>query len=42
MVAQGYTHVEGIAFDETFAPVTRLEFVRLLLAFACHAGFKLF
>jgi len=29
-------------YDETFAPVARLEAVRLLLAFACMSGFKLF
>ena len=40
--AQGYTQVEGIDFDETFTPIARLEFVRLLLAIACHIGFKLF
>ena len=38
LVAQGYTQVEGIDFDETFA----LESVRLLLAFAYHVGLKLF
>ena len=42
LVTQGYTQVEGIEFDKTFALVTRLESNRLLLAFACHAGFKLF
>ena len=42
LVAQEYTQVKGINFDETFAPVIRLEYVMLLLAFACHVGFKLF
>ncbi|GAA0161970.1 transmembrane signal receptor [Lithospermum erythrorhizon] len=31
LVAQGYTQVEGIDFEEIFAPVARLEVVRLLL-----------
>ena len=42
MIAQGYTQVEGIDFDETFASVARLEFARLLLATACDMGYKLF
>ncbi|CAM8954199.1 unnamed protein product [Rhodiola kirilowii] len=42
LVAQGYTQIEGVDFDETFAPVARLEAIRLLLAFACHLKFKLF
>ena len=29
-VAQGYTQVKGLDFDETFAPVARLECIRLL------------
>ncbi|KAA0068057.1 retrotransposon protein, putative, Ty1-copia subclass [Cucumis melo var. makuwa] len=31
LVAQGYTQVKGVDFDETFAPVARLEAIRLLL-----------
>lgn len=42
LVAQGHTQVEGIDFDETFAPVARLESIRLMLAVACHMKFKLF
>jgi hypothetical protein len=42
LVAQGYTQVEGLDFDETFAPVARLEVVRLLLGVACILKFKLF
>ena len=42
LVAQGYTQVEGVDFDETFAPVARLESIRILLAIACHLNFKLY
>jgi transposase InsO family protein len=42
LVAQGYTQVEGLDFDETFAPVARLEAVRLLLGVACILKFKLY
>ena len=42
LVAQGYNQEEGIDFDETFAPVARLEAIRMLLACACHMDFKLF
>ena len=42
LVAQGYTQVEGIDFDETFAPVVRLESIRMLLAIASYLNFKLY
>ena len=42
LVAQGYTQVEGIDLDETFAPVARLESIRILLAIASHLNFKLY
>ena len=41
-VAQGYTQVKGIDFDETFASVARLESIRILLAIASHLNFKLY
>ena len=42
LVAQGYTQVEGLDFEETYAPVARLEAVRILLAYATHHDFKLY
>ena len=33
---------EGIDFDETYAPVARLESIRILLAFSCFMNFKLY
>ncbi|CAM8987284.1 unnamed protein product [Rhodiola kirilowii] len=42
LIAQGYTQIEGVDFDETFAPVACLEAIRLLLALACRLKFKLF
>ncbi|GJZ21048.1 retrovirus-related pol polyprotein from transposon TNT 1-94 [Tanacetum coccineum] len=42
LVAQGYNQQEGIDYDETYAPVARLEFIRILLAYACSLDFKLF
>jgi hypothetical protein len=42
LVAQGYTQVEGLDFDETFAPVARLEAIRILLAYACSRNIKLY
>jgi len=41
LVAKGYNQEEGINFGETYAPVARLEAVRLLLAYACMKGFRL-
>jgi hypothetical protein len=42
LVAKGYSQVEGFDFDETYAPVARLESIRLLLAYATYHGFKLY
>jgi hypothetical protein len=42
LVAQGYSQVEGLDFDETFAPVARLEAIRILLAYATSHNIKLY
>jgi hypothetical protein len=41
-VAKGYSQVEGLDFDETYAPIARLESIRILLAYATYHGFKLY
>jgi hypothetical protein len=35
-VAKGYSQVEGLDFGETYAPVARLESIRILLAYATY------
>jgi hypothetical protein len=42
LVAQGYAQIEGMDFEDTFAPVARLEAIRLLLAYASFHNFKLY
>jgi hypothetical protein len=42
VVAQGFSQKEGIEYEETFAPIARLEAIRMLLAFAASKGFKLY
>ncbi|GJT94271.1 retrovirus-related pol polyprotein from transposon TNT 1-94 [Tanacetum coccineum] len=39
LVAQGFRQEEGIDYDETFAPVARLEAIRIFLAYAAYMGF---
>ena len=42
LVAQGFCQKEGIDYKETFAPVARLEAIRILLVFIASKGFKLY
>ena len=42
LVAQGYTQVEGVDFDESFAPMARLESVRILMSIASTMNIKLY
>jgi hypothetical protein len=42
LVSKGYSQVEGLDFDETYAHVARLESIRILLVYATHHGFKLY
>ncbi|GJZ69565.1 putative ribonuclease H-like domain-containing protein [Tanacetum coccineum] len=39
LVAQGHRQEEGIDYDEVFAPVARIEAIRIFLAFASYMGF---
>ncbi|KAA0042159.1 putative gag-pol polyprotein [Cucumis melo var. makuwa] len=42
LVAQGYAQVERVYFDETFAPISRLESINLLVEISCIQRFKLY
>lgn len=42
LVCKGYSQIEGIDFEETFALVARMEAIRMFLAFACSKGFKVY
>ncbi|GJV85037.1 putative ribonuclease H-like domain-containing protein [Tanacetum coccineum] len=42
LVAQGYTQEEGINYDEVFAPVARIEAIRLFLAYASFKDFVVY
>ena len=42
LVAQGYRQEEGIDYDETFAPVARLESIQIFLAYAAYKDFKVY
>ncbi|GJS63130.1 retrovirus-related pol polyprotein from transposon TNT 1-94 [Tanacetum coccineum] len=42
LVAKGYRHEEGINFEESFAPVARLEVVRIFIAYVAHKNITIF
>ncbi|GKE33622.1 retrovirus-related pol polyprotein from transposon TNT 1-94 [Tanacetum coccineum] len=42
LVAKGYGQGEGIDFEDSFAPVARLEAVRIFVAYAAHMKFPIF
>jgi hypothetical protein len=41
-VVKGYSQVKGLDFEETFAPIARLESIRILLTYVTHHDFKLY
>ncbi|GKB58461.1 retrovirus-related pol polyprotein from transposon TNT 1-94 [Tanacetum coccineum] len=42
LVAKGYAQEEGIDFEESFAPVARLEAVRIFVAYVAHKSFPIY
>nr|GEW23333.1 retrovirus-related Pol polyprotein from transposon TNT 1-94 [Tanacetum cinerariifolium] len=42
LIAQGYNQQEGIDYEETFAPVARLEAIRIFLAYTGYMGFLVY
>jgi hypothetical protein len=42
LVCKGYAQIEGIKFEETFAPVSRMEAICLILADACSKNIKVY
>ncbi|GJU58262.1 retrovirus-related pol polyprotein from transposon TNT 1-94, partial [Tanacetum coccineum] len=42
LVAKGYGQEDGIKFEESFAPVARLEAVRIFVAYAAHKNFSIY
>nr|GEY96920.1 retrovirus-related Pol polyprotein from transposon TNT 1-94 [Tanacetum cinerariifolium] len=42
LVVRGYHQEEGIDFEESFAPVARMEAIRIFLAYATHKSFTVF
>nr|GEU64052.1 copia protein [Tanacetum cinerariifolium] len=42
LVVRGYRQEEGIKFEESFAPVARMEAIRIFLAYASHKGFTVY
>nr|GFB11317.1 retrovirus-related Pol polyprotein from transposon TNT 1-94 [Tanacetum cinerariifolium] len=42
LVVRGYRQEEGLDFEESFAPVARMEAIRIFLAYAAHKSFTVF
>ncbi|KAI3811019.1 hypothetical protein L1987_20734 [Smallanthus sonchifolius] len=42
LVVQGFAQEEGIGYEEVFAPVARLEAIRIFLTYACYKNFKVY
>ena len=42
LVCKGYSQQEGIDYDETYAPVARIEAIRLFFAYATYKKFNVY
>ena len=42
LVCKGYAQIEGIDFEETFAPIARMEAIHFILAYACSKNVKVY
>nr|GFA96429.1 retrovirus-related Pol polyprotein from transposon TNT 1-94 [Tanacetum cinerariifolium] len=42
IVVRGYRQEEGINFEESFAPIARMEAIRIFLAYVAHKSFTVF
>src|SRR5580765_7272494 len=42
LVCKGYSQIEGLDYDETFAPVARMEAIIMFLVYACYRDFKVY
>jgi hypothetical protein len=42
LVCKGYAQIEGIDFEETFAPVARMEAIRFILSYSCSKNVKVY
>ncbi|KAI3681021.1 hypothetical protein L6452_35802 [Arctium lappa] len=42
LVVKGYRQEEGINYDETYAPVARIEAICMFLAYAAHKNFTVY
>jgi hypothetical protein len=42
LVCKGYEQVEGIEFEETLSPVSKMEAIILILAYACSNNIKVY
>ena len=42
LVCKGYAQIEGIDFEEIFAPMARMEAIKMILAYACSKDIKVY